>query len=428
MIRLLSIICFIMVLGAGCASLRTVDKRVCAECGEPISGKFVEAGGSYYHPGHFVCAHCDEPIGEGAYIPYGEKQYHQSCYAGQVVVCAYCGKPDKEDSFVTYKGESYHSSCVRGHVVTCDYCKTVTEEDTFVTHDGKDYHRSCFRKQVVPCAFCGDPIREKAYTSFEGEVYHSFCYEEFVATRCAVCRELIEGEYVTDFWGGTYHPWHETDSPACDFCGRYLRTPLARGSVKYDDGRYLCGSCRASAVTTVKEVERLASDIARRLGRTGIDVAAGAVSFHMVGAREMRRLNRQNMRGRHYALGLTACREVVGVPGRTTYDNIDVYVLYGMPRVQMIAAIAHELTHVWQLIHCPLKVNLTLAEGSCSYAAYLVLREFPGGESEYIIHAMTEDNDRIYGQAFRRVRRYAEENGVASWLSLLENNGSLPQQ
>ena len=423
MSRPLSVIWIAIALISGCYSIRTIDDRTCAACGESIKGKFVEAG-AYFHPHHLTCAYCKEPIeAEDAYIPYGEKNYHESCYAGHVIVCVHCEDPAKEDSFVTYKGKSYHSSCAREQVVTCAYCKEATKEDTFKAYDGKNYHRSCFGKHIAPCAFCGNPIRGKTYTSSQGKSYHSSCYEEFVVPRCTLCRGVIEGDYITDYWRGTYHLSHRTDSPGCDFCGRFLRTPLERGSVKYDDGRFLCGSCHTSAVTTVKEVKGVAFEVSKRLRRIGIDVDDDAISFHVVGAEELRGLNRHV---RHKLTGLTTYREVVGVPGRTTYDYIEVYVLYGMPRVQMIAAIAHELTHVWQLLHGRLKINFRLAEGSCEYASYLVLKEIPGGESEYLIHTMTVEQDRVYGKGFRRVRKYAEKNGIARWLTLLKNNGPLP--
>jgi len=413
-----------LVLSAGCGSIRTADERICANCSEPIKGRWVDVDSTYFHPAHFMCGICEKPIEEDLYIPYGGKHYHEFCYLGHIVGCAYCNEPAKVDSFVTYKGESYHSSCVREYVVLCAYCEQPTEEDTFVDDDGKIYHRTCFRKYIVPCAFCMNPIRDKTYTSSKGKNYHSNCYEEFIVLRCTLCRERIEGDYFSDYWGGSYHPSHKSDSPSCDFCGWILRMPLEGSAVEYSDGRYLCGSCHASAVTTVKEVKTLASEVSEQLRSIGIDVDVDAVSFHMVGAEEMRQLNRHS---KHKLEGLTTYLEVVEAPGRTIYEEIDVYVLYGIPRVQMIATLAHELTHVWQLIYGRLIIYRTLSEGSCQYASYLVLKEIPGGESEYIIHTLTETYDRTYGDGFPRVKRYADENGISSWLTLLKNNDPLPK-
>jgi hypothetical protein len=422
--KLLSVILIAIALGTGCAFYQKADERICANCGEPITGKFLEVEGAYFHPGHFTCAYCKNPIEEETYVPEDGKQYHTSCYAGRIIVCAHCGDPDKEETFVTYKGKTYHSSCAREQVVTCAYCEEPTEEDTFVDYEGKDYHRSCFRKYIVPCAFCGNQIRDETYTTSKGKKYHSSCYEEFVALRCTLCREKIEGTYIAGYWGDTYHPSHKTDSPSCDFCGRFLRTPLEGGAVRYDDGRYLCGSCHASAVTTEKQVKDLAFEVSERLRRFGIDVDVDKISIQVVGAEKMGQINYYSQ---HKLTGSTTCREVVEAPGRTTYEYIQVYILYGMPRVQMTAVIAHELMHVWQLLNGRLKIYQTLAEGSCQYASYLVLEEIPGGMSEYVIHTITEDKDKVYSEGFRRVSRYVEANGISSWLTLLKNNDPLPK-
>jgi hypothetical protein len=423
MSRPLTVIWIALALGAGCSSIRTANDRTCAACGERIERKYVEVDGVSFHPDHFRCAYCKKPIEELTYISDGGKYYHKRCYAGHVIVCAYCNEPTEEDSFVTYKGKTYHSSCAREHVIKCAYCNKITGEETFVAQDGENYHRSCFREHIMACAFCGNPIREETYTSSNGKNYHTSCYEQFVVLRCTLCGERIEGDCITDYWGGTYHPSHRTDSPTCDFCGRFLRTPLEGAAVKYDDGRFLCGSCRASAVTTLERVGELAVEVSKRLRRFGIEVDADAITFKLIGAEEMRRLDPHSP---HKLTGFTAYREVVGVPGRTDYEHIEVYVLYGMPRLQMTATIARELMRVWQLVHGRFKVNVKLAEGSCNYAAYLVLKENPGGKSEYLIHTMTVDDEKHYGRAFLRVKKYAQENGIASWLALLENNDPLP--
>ena len=414
-----------IVLGAGCTSTRTPTDPICAACNKPITGTPVEADGVYYHPFHFTCAYCNEPIQEADYVSIDGKHYHQSCFEDHVTVCAYCGKPTSGDRFVTYEGKKYHKFCFSRYVVKCAFCGKRIMDESFKSSQGKYYHISCYQEFMVPiCAFCRNPIRDKTYTTSEGLKYHTSCYEQFVVLRCALCGERIEGDYFTDYWGATYHASHRTDSPSCDFCGRYLKTPLEGGSVKYDDGRYLCGWCYASAVTTIEEVKELAPLVSERLRDIGIDVDVDAISFHIVGGVEMRTLNRQTP---HKLTGLTTYQEVVGVPGRTDYQHLKVYVLYGMPRVQTIAALAHELTHVWELLNGRYKINRTLAEGSCDYASYLVLEKIPGGQSEYLMHTLAAGDNRADGDAFRRVKRYAEENGIPRWLALLENNEPLPK-
>jgi hypothetical protein len=91
-----------------------------------------------------------------------------------------------------------------------------------------------------------------------------------------------------------------------------------------------------------------------------------------------------------------------------------------MPRVEMIGTLAHELTHVWQFLHGRLRSDRALSEGSCNFASYWVLRQMaPGEESDFIIESMLRDEDKIYGEGFRRVKRYVEQNGISGWLALM---------
>jgi hypothetical protein len=118
--------------------------------------------------------------------------------------------------------------------------------------------------------------------------------------------------------------------------------------------------------------------------------------------------------------GFTDYHEERNLFGRTSKRQIDIYLLYGMPRVEMIGTLAHELTHVWQFLSGRLKNDPALSEGSCNFAAYWVLKQMaPGKEADFIIESMLRDDNEIYGEGFRRVKRYVEQNGISRWLVLL---------
>jgi hypothetical protein len=97
-----------------------------------------------------------------------------------------------------------------------------------------------------------------------------------------------------------------------------------------------------------------------------------------------------------------------------------VYLLNGMPRAQMAATAAHELMHVWQFRNSKLRQDPALSEGSCNFASYLVLRRIGGQDADYVIDGMLTDPDSIYGEGFRRVKAFAEKNGMPAWLRLLK--------
>lgn len=299
----------------------------------------------------------------------------------------------------------------------CAACGDPISDGYFETK-GHFYHPQHFL-----CAHCNEPIKS-AYKSYKGSNYHDDCFKDHVALHCAVCGGVIEGQYIIDSWGNGYHISHRGEVPTCDFCMRFITHDLYDGSVNYSDGRTLCRVCHKSAVKKLDEARRLMREVARHLQRFGIDVDIDQVQLHMTGLKKMQLLVHKHSHGLR---GFTDYQEEKNIIGMTRRRQVDVYVLYGSPRVEMMATLAHELTHVWQFFNGWLAADPALAEGSCNYAAYLTLRKVGGKEAEFIMQRMIDDDNAVYGEGFRRVKRYAEENGLARWLVLLESNGSLPQ-
>jgi hypothetical protein len=283
---------------------------------------------------------------------------------------------------------------------------------------GRFYHPEHFL-----CAYCGEPIKS-AYTTYRGENYHSRCFEEHVALRCAICGGVVQGQYIIDFWGNAYHMRHKGEVPACDFCMRFITDELYDGSIRYSDGRILCRICAKSAVKKIGGARAIMRQVADHLRRFGIDVDTDRVQLHLIGLKQMQLLVHKPAHGLRGFADYQEERNLIGIRRR---QQVDIYVLYGAPRIEMAATLAHELTHVWQFFNGSLEADPALSEGSCNYAAYLTLRKLGGPESEFIMQRMIDDDDPVYGGGFRRVKRYAEENGLANWLVLLRKNQSLPQ-
>ena len=82
--------------------------------------------------------------------------------------------------------------------------------------------------------------------------------------------------------------------------------------------------------------------------------------------------------------------------------------------------------HVWLYDNGVDDMDPALCEGSCNYAAYLVLQRYPGKESEYIQTAFRDEPDPIYGDGFRGVAEYVEKHGVAGWLGYLRSHRNPP--
>ncbi len=293
----------------------------------------------------------------------------------------------------------------------CKVCGASISGEYFETR-GCFYHPSCFT-----CEYCKQPIGD-TYIVYRHRNYHASCFEKHVALRCAVCGEIVTGKYLLDYWGNASHPWHEGKIPRCDFCQRFIVGALVDRMIRHPDGRFLCGKCSPSVITSLKEARSLMFEVAAAFEKFGLEVNPQEVELHLVGREELR----ERSSGRSYdTTGFADCFVEKNLFGRVREQSIDVYLLHSMPRVQMIGTLAHELTHVWQFLHGQSKQGKALSEGSCNFSSYLVLRKIGGEEAEFIIHNMLNDEDPVYGEGFRRVKGYAEKEGLVGWLQLMKN-------
>lgn len=298
-------------------------------------------------------------------------------------------------------------------------CKKCGERITgsYFESNGDYYHTECFS-----CQYCGRPIKG-AYTTFKDKNYHTTCFESSVAKRCALCGGIILGEYLSDFWGNAYHPSHQNETKACDYCGRFIAPQTTGGGVCYSDGRYICAICRESAVTEKDEALKIMAEVARYLQLYGMKVELGEIELHVVGLEEMQN---KSGKGSHRLTGFTDFEEHKRFFGISANRRIDVYLLYGIPRIDVVSTLAHELGHVWQFAAGRLNNDPAFAEGSCNYAAYLALQHYEGKTAEYAVANLLSDENEIYGDGFRRVKRFAESEGINIWLERLRTKDDLP--
>lgn len=300
-------------------------------------------------------------------------------------------------------------------VKICEHCRDPIV-GTFVEASGNYYHT-----HHLFCDHCGDPI-EGPFTVHRKKNYHSDCFEHGVALRCSLCEAIIQGEYLIDFWGNSYHRSHQNVVQSCNYCSRFISTTTTGGGARYSDGRHICNICRGQAVTSVREAQKLMEEVAGHMRAYGLNIDTDLVRLHMVGLTQM-----QQWSGKA-AHNLTGYTDYVETWRAFSKDRqVDVYVLYGMPRMDVINTLAHELTHVWQFVHGKLRNDRAFSEGSCNYAAYLVLERYDDREAAYLQNNMLEDRDAVYGDGFRRVKRYAEKKGLREWLTRLRKRDSLPR-
>jgi hypothetical protein len=332
--------------------------KICEYCKEVINGPYVEVDGKYYHPIHFLCEHCRNPI------------------------------------------------------IDLKYYKK----------DGKYYCERCYFELFKPkCACCGKPIIKDGVI-VDGKTYHDSCYNRFIAPRCALCGEIIEDTCIEDFWGNKYHSYHKGKAPQCMYCGRFISENLTHGGDLQADGRYICGLCKRSAITDIASAETLVEDVRMRLNYMGIIIPAENTRVHLAESAELKRISAGRFAD---PMGFAKYREVLSGKNVTARAS-DIYLLKGMPESHFISVAAHELMHLWQYANAQTDNNPALCEGSCNYASYLILQQYQTKEAAYMISGLMHDPDEYYGEGFRRVKKFVDENGIDGWLDLLKSSRTLP--
>lgn len=330
-----------------------------------------------------VCAQCGKVIDSGRWFKIDGLAYHYNHF-----ICANCGQPIGERKYIKHEGQYYDSTCyVQRYAHRCDYCREPLSE--WVTINGRDYHESC--------------------------------YNEHLADRCALCGKPITGTYMYDDYGAKVHAEHMSDALQCNYCSRLI-SANSNGGERYGDGRIVCGYCLESVVKNRNEADSLMQVVRQKLAMEGIVIKRKKIPLELVSQNGM-----QSLSPRHQSemAGFTKVRQIKSMMGLMTDTEVKVYILEKMPRMNFVATAAHELMHVWLGLNDRFDTEEILAEGSCNYAALLVLSHYPG-EADQVIKYMQEDTDPAYGEGYRKVRAYVESAGKTVWLEHLRTENYPP--
>ncbi|KAK7087682.1 hypothetical protein V1264_021699 [Littorina saxatilis] len=236
--------------------VNTKKKGVCAACNKPIVGQVIAALGRTWHVEHFVCAHCEQPLGTSNFyerdsVAYCETDYH-SLFAPR---CAYCNGPIV-DKCITALEKMWHPE----HFF-CAQCGRQFGDEDFHEKNGKAYCREDYFQMFAPkCGGCGMPIMEN-YISALNRQWHPQCfccwecqspfgtgsfydhdglpycethYHAKKGSLCASCQKPITGRCITAMFK-KFHPEHFV----CAFCLKQLN----KGTFKEQNDKPYCHPC-----------------------------------------------------------------------------------------------------------------------------------------------------------------------------------------
>jgi hypothetical protein len=330
-------------------------------------------------------------------------------------ICDRCGKAIDSGRWFKIDGHAYHYN----HFI-CANCRRPIGEKKYIQYEGQYYDSACYADRFSRrCEYCRQPMSE--WVTISGKDYHESCYNVHLADRCAICGEPITGTYMYDDYGAKVHAEHMQDALQCNYCSRFI-SANSNGGEKYSDGRIVCGFCLESVVKDKDEADSLIQVVRQLLALEGIVIKQKKIPLDLVSQQKM-----QSLSPRHQSdmAGFTKVHQTKSLMGLITDNDVKVYILDKMPRMNFIATVAHELMHVWLGLNDRFDTELILAEGSCNYAAYLVLNRYPG-TADHVIKYMQEDADPAYGDGYRKVRAYAESAGKSTWLEYLRTENIPP--
>lgn len=269
------------------------------------------------------------------------------------------------------------------------------------------------------CAGCGHPLGGEHFHLHNGAPFHSACYSRLIAPHCAYCGKSLMGEYLIDHWGIKYCPEHHRHYPSCAFCGRLVPNQPASG------GREIsCSVCQSSAVETTTEARPLFSHVTHWISNQGLFYNNLPLSLEICDQSRLAEL--LNQRGQTHSRGATTSSTYTQ-DGRVVHAKVNgIAVLQGLPAVLFQGVTAHELGHVWLIVHGIQSLPNWGEEGFCEYLSHRYYCDLNTLEGRY--HAMCIENNTepVYGEGFRRVRTLADPLGFPRFLEILCTTKTLP--
>jgi formylmethanofuran dehydrogenase subunit E len=139
-------------------------KMKCAGCGKTILFTYIKAMSKTWHAECFCCAGCGKPIIDTAYKTKNGKPYHIACYQSVFsLICPACGKP-VTGAYIQALRHMYHPD----HFV-CSACHQPIRSRGFYTHEGKPYCKADYIQLFSPrCSVCNEPITGRYHLDASG--------------------------------------------------------------------------------------------------------------------------------------------------------------------------------------------------------------------------------------------------------------------
>jgi len=229
---------------------------------------------------------------------------------------------------------------------------------------------------------------------------------------CSICLQPLIADFSMDAWGNAFHSNHEKEGLFCHSCSRIISQGVTRGGYVYPDGRHLCSLCQITVVHKDSSILRAYQSVTTQLGTIGITNFPMGIPINLV---DLNQLNENAGNLSHLKLkGFTHFE--TNSDSQTDNDGLyHIFILFGLPRIEFEAVLAHEFLHVWLELNS-IQVNEKTSEGFCNLGSYIIYKNDYTHFSQIHLQAMENDLDEIYGSGFRYMKSILLEIG---WEELL---------
>jgi len=234
------------------------SRGTCYQCKASILGEVIQAMGRTYHPEHFMCGNCRDPLGTKNFYEQNGSPHCEKCF--QELFCPKCGHCDKPvlDRCITALGKKWHTE----HFI-CTQCLKPFGNSSFFERGGKPYCEEDFYGLFAPkcgscntaikgdcinalgvqwhpehfcCTYCQKSFNGGTFFEYGGKPYCETHYHQQTGSLCSGCGKPILGRCVNAL-DKKWHPEHFV----CAFC----MNPLAGGSFTEHNSKAYCKECHS---------------------------------------------------------------------------------------------------------------------------------------------------------------------------------------
>lgn len=212
-----------------------LSRGICFACKGPILGEIIQALGNTYHPEHFVCGNCRDPLGTRNFYEVNHIIYCDRCFMDvHCPKCAHCNEP-VIDRCISALGKKWHVE----HFI-CTQCLKPFPGGSFYERDGRPYCEADFYALFAPkCASCNEPIRGDCINAL-GSQWHP---EHFA---CTYCGKSFAGGTFFEYNGKPYCEthYHQQSGSLCAGCGKPITGRCVNAlEKKWHPEHFVCAFC-----------------------------------------------------------------------------------------------------------------------------------------------------------------------------------------